>query len=94
MIRGIDCLTTVDLVNIGVAVGVSVIEFARKIQTAVGYQGEIVLDTTKSDGACYKTVDGSKGKELLDWSPTTGLDYRLDKTTDWYMKRFKGDGGH
>ena len=30
-------------------------------------------DSSKPDGAPYKTVDGSRGKALLGWSPQIGL---------------------
>jgi GDP-L-fucose synthase len=86
MIRGMYCSTTTDFVNVGVAEGISVHDLALKIKEKVGYTGELVFDTTKPDGAPYKTIDGFRGRQLLDWSPATNLNDGLDKTIRWYYK--------
>jgi GDP-L-fucose synthase len=44
-----------------------------------------VLDKTKPDGAPYKTVDGSRGQRLLDWSPTRSFQDGLRETVQWYL---------
>jgi GDP-L-fucose synthase len=41
---------------------------------------------SKPDGASYKTVDGSRGKAMLAWSPQVGLDEGLRKTVEWYLE--------
>lgn len=86
MIRGMYVSRTTDLVNVGVGKGISVIEMAQLIKTAIGYRGEIVLDKTKPDGAPYKTVDGSRGQRLLDWSPTRSFHEGLRETVEWYLE--------
>jgi len=86
MIRAIDCPFDLGPVNVGVAEGVSIAELAQRICDIVGYEGEIVFDTTKPDGAAYKTVDGSHGKALLGWSPEVGLDEGLRRTVAWYLE--------
>lgn len=86
MVRGLDAPATTDFVNVGVAEGISVIDLAEKIRAAVGYEGEIVLDTSKPDGAPYKTVDGAHGEALLNWRPGVGLDEGLMRTVDWYRR--------
>jgi GDP-L-fucose synthase len=85
MIRGLDAPATTEFVNVGVAEGVSVIELARKIKAVVGYEGEIVLDPTKPDGAPYKTVEGSRGEASLGWKPQVGLDQGIAQTVKWYL---------
>ena len=34
-----------------------------------GYEGELILDTSKADGAPFKTVDGRLGAQHFGWSP-------------------------
>lgn len=85
LVRGLDTKPVVDPVNIGVAKGVSVAELAEKISAAVGYEGKLVYDTSKPDGAPYKTVDGSRGKALLNWAPQMELDEGIRRTVDWYL---------
>jgi GDP-L-fucose synthase len=84
LVRGVTAAATTDFVNVGVAEGVSVIDLAHKIKAVVGYQGRIVLDETKQDGAAFKTVDGVQGKALLKWSPTTSLETGIEQTVAWY----------
>lgn len=76
-------------VNVGVATGVSVKELALMIKEAVGFQGELVFDPSKPDGAEYKTVDGSMGAELLKWHPRMDLKTGIEETVAWYMENNK-----
>jgi len=86
MIRGLDCAPTVEPVNVGVAKGVSVTELAESIRGVVGYQGRIVYDLSKPDGAPYKTVDGRRGAALLGFVPKVGLQEGLRRTVAWYVE--------
>lgn len=86
MIRAIDAAPTTEFINVGVAAGVSVRELAEMIKQRVGYEGELVFDATKADGAPYKTVDGARGRAALGWSPGVGLEEGLTRTIDWYRE--------
>jgi len=86
IVRGIDCAPCVEPINVGVAKGVSIADLAERIRALVGYQGRIVYDRSKPDGAPYKTVDGSRGKALLGWSPQVGLGEGLRRTVKWYSE--------
>ena len=48
------------LVNIGVGEDVTIKELAEIVKAVVGYQGEIVFDSTKPDGTSRKLMDVSK----------------------------------
>jgi GDP-L-fucose synthase len=91
MIRAIDIAPCSDPINVGVAEGLSIIDMAKMIKDAAGYQGELRLDPSKPDGAPYKTVDGSKGKEKLGWAPSTDLASAIKDTVNWYIKNSIGD---
>lgn len=86
LVRGLDAAPTVEPVNIGVASGISILEMAQMIQKLVGYEGRLLLDESKPDGAPYKTVDGSRGAELLGWAPTRNFEQGVKQTIDWYLK--------
>ncbi len=60
------------LVNIGVGEDVTIRELAELVKATVGYQGEIVLDTSKPDGTPRKLMDVSRLK-ALGWVPSTSL---------------------
>ena len=89
MIRAMDINATTELINIGVGSGISIIEMAEKIKSYVNYNGKLVLDATKPDGAPYKTVDGRKGEKLMKWKPEINLDEGLKKTIEWYLEKRK-----
>jgi GDP-L-fucose synthase len=85
MIRALEIDPYIDPINIGLACGMSIKELAIRIRDIVGYQGEIVFDDSKPDGAAYKTVDGSFGEQILKWKPQIHLDEGLKSTIDWYL---------
>lgn len=89
MIRAMDISPYGDIINIGTAQGVSIGDMARMIKEAVGYGGDLVYDETKPDGAPYKTVEGTLGKKLLNWSPRMPLEQGIRETVAWYRANFK-----
>lgn len=86
MLAAMDAQSFPDLINVGTGEGASILDTAKLIQQLVGYSGELVLDTTKMDGAPCKTLDGSRGRALLDWKAETPLEEGLRKTITWYVE--------
>ena len=62
-----------EIVNIGMGEDISIKELAFIIKEIVGYEGEIIFDTTKPDGTPRKLLDISKLLSL-GWKPKTSLD--------------------
>jgi GDP-L-fucose synthase len=85
LVRGLDAPATVAPVNIGVGKGISILDLATLIKDIAGYRGELMLDESKPDGAPFKTVDGTRGQELLGWSPSHDLREGIKETVNWYM---------
>ena len=59
------------LVNIGVGKDVSIKELALLIKKIVGFEGELVFDTSKPDGTPRKLMDVSKLENL-------GFKYKIE----------------
>lgn len=59
-------------INIGVGEDISIADFARAVADTVGYQGELVFDPSKPDGAPRKLLDTSR-LTALGWRATTDL---------------------
>lgn len=59
---------THDLYNIGSGTDLSIAELAGLIAEAVGFEGNIVYDTTKPNGTMAKLLDSSRIRDL-GWSP-------------------------
>jgi GDP-L-fucose synthase len=51
-------------INVGVGDDITINELAQIIKDTVGYQGDIVFDNTKPDGAPRKLMDSSRIKDL------------------------------
>jgi GDP-L-fucose synthase len=84
MVRGLEAPDTIDPVNVGVGKGISILAMAELIRREAGYPGELRLDPSKPDGAAYKTVDGSRGLEVLGWSPRIDFEQGVRDTVRWY----------
>ena len=87
MIRAIDVKHFYYPVNIGIGSGVSIKELAEMIKREAGYEGELVFDVAKPDGAPYKVMDISLCKETFGWVPQTSLQEGIAKTVRWYVKK-------
>ncbi|ANU13900.1 GDP-L-fucose synthetase [Planococcus halocryophilus Or1] len=75
-----------DLVNIGVGKDISIKELAEKVGKTVGYEGEIVFNTSKPDGTPRKLVDVSRLKSL-GWEAKIPLDDGLKMAYDWFLEQ-------
>lgn len=85
LIRALDIESIVEPINIGTGKGISIKSLAELIKDTIGYEGEIVLDPSKPDGAPYKTMDSSKMKTIFEWEPKTNLKEGVQKTIEWYL---------
>ena len=72
-------------VNTGTNQDITIKHLAESIAKVVGYEGEIVWDTTKPNGNPRKLLDSSRATEL-GWKPKTGFEEGLQQTYDWYLK--------
>jgi GDP-L-fucose synthase len=86
MIRGLSAPSTLEPINVGIAKGISILEMAKLIKVCVGYEGELILDPSMPDGAPHKTVDGSRGAEILGWKPSRSFKQGVQDTVSWYLK--------
>lgn len=71
-------------VNIGTGEEVSIKELANRIQQTVGYEGDIVWNTSMPDGTPRKLVDVTK-LHNLGWKHHTSLVEGLKKAYEWYL---------
>lgn len=86
MLRAVDIPHTTEPINIGIGSGVSIAELARSIQAKVGYEGELVFDTSKPDGAPHKVMNVDRCVEVFGWRPQTSLQAGIEQTVAWYLR--------
>jgi GDP-L-fucose synthase len=66
------------LVNIGLGEDISIIDLARLVKKIVGFEGEILVDTTKPDGTPRKLMDITKLADL-GWCSSITLEEGIRK---------------
>jgi len=69
--------------NVGTGQDESIKDLALLVKKIVGYDGEVVFDSSKPDGMPRKLLDVSK-INALGWKANIGLEDGLRKTYDWY----------
>jgi len=76
------------IVNVGTGEDETIKELAEKIKQVVGYEGEIIWDTTKPDGTPRKLLDVSKIHNL-GWKHTIPLHEGITATYEWFKENYK-----
>ncbi len=66
------------LVNIGVGEDISILDLAKMVKQIVGFEGDIITDTTKPDGTPRKLMDVSKLTNL-GWKASISLEEGIQK---------------
>jgi GDP-L-fucose synthase len=77
----------VDFVNVGTGQEVSIKELALTLKAVVGYEGELVFDSTKPDGTPRKLLDVSR-LTAAGWQAKTDLKTGIEKTYSWFLQSY------
>ena len=72
--------------NVGVGEDIEIRQLAELISHAVGYEGDLVFDTTKPDGTPRKLMDVSRLRSL-GWTPGIKLEDGIASTYKWFLAR-------
>jgi GDP-L-fucose synthase len=79
-------------INAGSGEDLTILELAKLVARAIGFEGGIVHDLSKPDGTPRKLMDGRKLK-ALGWQPRTGLEEGIRLTYRWFLEnRTERDG--
>ena len=72
-------------INVGTSKEISILDFANLIKKIVGYEGNIIFDKSKPDGAYLKRLDTSKINDM-GWFANIELEKGLRMTYEWVLK--------
>jgi GDP-L-fucose synthase len=75
-----------EIINIGSGTEISMKDLAAEIASVVGYEGEVMWDTSKPDGMMRRVVDSTIA-ESYGWSPATDIVTGLRNTYEWYVSK-------
>jgi len=89
MVLAAECYDDVAPLNISTGGGLSIMELALLIKEIVGFEGELVLDRTKPDGALMKTFTNDRVREAIDWQPETSLQDGIRETLSWLKANYE-----
>ncbi len=78
-----DVYSEADPINVGTGSDVSIAERASLIGDVVGFEGDIVYDSSKPDGTPRKLLDTRRITEL-GWRPSVSLREGVARTYDWF----------
>lgn len=78
----------IDFINLGSGKEVSIKELAITLKDVIGYNGDIVFDSSKPDGTPRKLMDVSK-LSALGWQAQTSLKDGIAKTYDWFQLHYE-----
>jgi GDP-L-fucose synthase len=73
-----------DPVNLGSGVETSIRHTAELVADIVGFEGEIVWDTSMPNGQPRRSLDASRARELFGFEAKTPLREGLERTIAWY----------
>ncbi|MEA5128184.1 MAG: GDP-L-fucose synthase [Proteiniphilum sp.] len=72
-------------INIGTGKEISIRDLAGLIKETIGYDGEIVFNSSKPDGTMRKLTDVSK-LNALGWKHTIDIEEGVKKMYEWYVR--------
>jgi len=75
-------------INVGVGKDITIRDLAETMKKVVGFKGELIFDTSKSDGTHRKLIDVTCLSKM-GWSYSTELKEGLEKTYKWYLQEIK-----
>ena len=72
-------------INVGTGTDITIREMAETMREVVGFEGELIFDTSKPDGAPRKLTDVSCLCRL-GWKYKVDLKEGLTRTYNWYLE--------
>jgi len=73
-------------VNLGAGFEITIKDLAEKIRDMVGFEGELVWDTSKPDGQPRRCLDTSRAAEFFGFRAEMDFDEGLRRTIDWWRE--------
>ena len=73
-------------VNVGTGEEIAIRDLARLVARLVGYEGELVWDSSKPNGQPRRRLDVTRAEKLFGFRAQTTLEEGLSRTIEWYAR--------
>jgi len=73
-------------VNLGAGAEISIRALVEMIVRLIGFQGDVVWDTTRPDGQPRRCLDANRAERLFGFRARTPFEEGLRRTIDWYAE--------
>jgi GDP-L-fucose synthase len=77
-------------INVGTGEDLTIRELANLVKEVVGFEGQLIWDSTKPDGTPRKQLDTRKINDL-GWKPLIPLEEGVRSTYEWYLAHVDND---
>jgi GDP-L-fucose synthase len=84
-----ECYSDEEHINVGWGEDISIAEVASVIAKVIGFNGDVVFDTSKPDGPPRKLLETAK-LNAMGWKPKIGLNEGLADAYRWYLENKAG----
>jgi GDP-L-fucose synthase len=87
LVLAAECYDGPDPVNLGTGVETTIRETAELVAEAVGFEGEIVWDTSMPNGQPRRSLDATRAERLFGFRAQVPLREGIARTVAWYRSR-------
>jgi GDP-L-fucose synthase len=77
-------------VNLGSSMEISIRDLVIIIKKTVGFEGEIIWDSSKPDGQPRRSLDTSRAERSFGFHAKTSFEEGMRKTIEWYLAERSG----
>jgi GDP-L-fucose synthase len=90
IVQAARCCDDPEPLNLGSGTEISIRALVERIAELVGFEGQLVWDTSKPDGQPRRLVDSGRARDVLGWSAQTPFEQGLAATVAWYQRLWGG----
>lgn len=78
------------MLNVGANRDFTILEFYETVMKVLGYEVELLTDTSKPDGMMSKLISSQYATDKLGWAPRTPLEKGIANTYAWFIESQRG----
>ena len=89
LVKSAETYNDSQIINISSGEETTIKELVEMIVRSVGFEGDVVWDSTKPDGQMRKGFDVNRMRTVLDFECQTSLEEGLQHTINWFVENYE-----